>query len=110
MFRHQENKLQVTCHLKIEKGNLLSNSKKATRNVLIECSRCYNIVSKDFRYNGNVWEGIHTKIADFVDLRFIPNFSTIPISVKSPIRKIITTGLDFFEKKESQLPLLWQYG
>ena len=27
---------------------------------------------------------------------------------ESPIRKIITTELDFFGKKESQLPLLWQ--
>jgi hypothetical protein len=27
---------------------------------------------------------------------------------ESPIRKIITTELDFFDKKESQLLLLWQ--
>jgi hypothetical protein len=27
---------------------------------------------------------------------------------ESPIRKIITAELNLFEKKESQLPLLWQ--
>ena len=50
------------------------------------------------------------------DLRFRPNFSTIPLQFfdnsifdkESPNRKIITTELDFFEKLEPQLPLLWQ--
>jgi hypothetical protein len=36
------------------------------------------------------------------DLRFSPNFSTDPIKLndkESPIRKILTTELDFFQKK-----------
>ena len=49
------------------------------------------------------------------DLRFRPNLKTQVKDKESPIRNIElnnvnnnVTELDFFEKKELQLPLLWQ--